>query len=695
MSTRKLPSALLVAAVYAASLGCGGDSGGGGTPDGGSVAQACDADGVFLAIYGEAKRALQVGGTTDLKVVLTKRGAGHVAGEYVPGKAVDYQLAAGAPADFVLSAAEATSDQNGIAQVTVQAGQTAAANVQVTAVTGSCNVTFSIEVKKPQRHLEFVGPDPRDAFTNTTIGITAAASTDNGLALAGETVTFTLDLGQTASMRLVSMDGTQEGASLQVVTGNDGRALARLQTGTEAAALQVRADMSGTAGDSVTINIAEKGGASGCAGDYDCPSGQICVAGVCGDPTTSGCQSDADCTAPAKCIAGKCVQPDPQGTPCSCSLSSNHCTGCQTGQICVAGYCTTPPATCTNNDDCPIGWQCQNGTCVPGVNPCSDTNPCPTGMICEAGQCQPPSGTCNIQNRPTDRLAGNWAFDSKLHLRDAVSGFFSGFLTVAHYLQQIINGGFSLGGIPSWVTDIIQDFIQSLIAEYVPPWGTQLIQALSDIDDILTNDFRVWSTVQLTAGAPPDLYRASEHWDQVGFTFRGQPIVSAPEDIPEVGTVDIDDYVAREVCGTYYADKHAVHNAVGGLIKWAVEVALTAVTCAGDWGCYTSIDDALTDTIDCDAIGAGVNDLLQGLSDSVPDVTDAVTAGCEGLRSQLITLLDQTLQNIVVHLSLMTLRGQASIDAAHVAQPQTLDQGKWFGTLAGGNFDGEFTAKRQ
>ncbi|HEY3351680.1 MAG TPA: hypothetical protein VGQ83_00395 [Polyangia bacterium] len=702
MSLRKaLP--FLVAAVYAASLACGGDPPASPTPDGGGPA-ACDADGVFLAIYGKASQELRTGDTTKLKVVLTKRGAGHVAGEYVPNHVVTYRLAAGAPADVSLSAESATSDLNGVAQVDVQTGQTAAPNVQVTATTGSCNVTFSLQIKKPQRRVQFVGPpSPRDAFTGTKIGVTAQASTDNGAALPGEIITIALTEGATTSMRLITLDDSQMGQSLQVTTGNDGRATVRLDTGTAAATLTIRADMAGTAGDMVVYNITVKGGTSGCTGDFDCPGGQICVAGVCGDPQTQGCQSDSECTAPAKCIAGKCVQPDPQGTPCQCSPVANKCTGCNdaAGELCIAGYCTKPPTTCTSNDECPIGWVCQSGTCVPGTNPCSDASPCPTGMVCVAGQCQPPGGSsCNIPGRPVNRLAGTWAFDSMLHLRDGVNDLFAGFLTVAQTLNSIINGTFGISGIPSWITDIIGGFIQDLISEYVPPWGVQLIGALSDLGDILS-DMRVWSTVQLTAGAQPDLYRASEHWDLIGFKFKGQDIITAPEDIPEVGTVNVDDYVAREVCGTYYADKHVIHNAVGGLVKWAIEVALTAVTCSIDGGgCYTSIDEALSDTIDCDAIGQGVSDLLSGLSDSAPDVSGPVSAACTGLRTQLISALTTALNNIVVKLSLISLRGQANIDPApaHIPSPATLDAGKWFGsigTIVGGNFGGEFTAKRQ
>jgi hypothetical protein len=270
---------------------------------------------------------------------------------------------------------------------------------------------------------------------------------------------------------------------------------------------------------------------------------------------------------------------------------------------------------------------------------------------------------------------------------------------VATWLQQIIDGSFGISGIPDWITDILQDFLQDLIGQYVPPWGLELIRALADINEIL-DDMRVWSTVQMTNWSP-DLYRASERWDLVGFKFRGQDIQAAPGDIPEVGEVEIDDYTAREVCGVYYADTHQVKNAVGGLVRWAVEVALTAVTCSGGGPCYTTIEEALEDTIDCQAIGDGVNDLLQGLIDGAPDVSGAVTTACEGLRTQLINKLVSVLEAIEIQLSLLKLRGQGLITGATNAptsigaSPPPGPNGHWYGTLAGGGFNGEFKASRQ
>jgi hypothetical protein len=662
-----------------------------GTSDG---AAGCDAAGVLITIFGKAKQDLVTNQATTLKVVLTKRGEGHIAGAYVPGHLVSFSVSGAAPADFVLSSPTAESDSNGIAEVEVHAGETPSSSVQVTATTGSCNLTFSLTIRRPTRRVEFVGADPRAASTGARISLTAVATTDGSAVLSGELVTVSLESGQTGGMRLSTIDGGQQGASVQLRTGSDGRATVRLDTGAEAAHAQVRVDMPGTGGDVLTLDIIPKSLGGGCVGDFDCPTGQVCHDTVCVDPDAAECQGPGECQSPAQCIAGTCVEPDPQGTPCTCHISVNSCS-CAGNQVCIAGYCTLPPGICENNDQCPLGWECQEGTCEPGQNPCDEENRCPTGMVCQSGQCQPADPSeCAIPGRPQQRLQGTWAVESTLHLHDAVNPIFDGFLTAGGILQDIINGTFRIEGVPPWISVVLDGLVRQLLAEFLPRWGYELIQALADLHQIL-NDMRVWSTVRVT-NARPDVYRASERWDLVGFRFRGQDIISAPE-ATEVGTVDIDNYVVREVCGVFYADQHRVHNAVGGLVGWAVDVALTAVTCLGDGPCYTSIEDALTAAIDCSGLGAGVNELVQDLFEGAPDVSGPITAACTLLKRGLIQQTVRTLDNIKVRLALMTLRGQAAVgaDAAHIPEPQSLGSGHWYGTLAGGNFRGEFTARRQ
>ena len=111
----------------------------------------------------------------------------------------------------------------------------------------------------------------------------------------------------------------------------------------------------------------------------------------------------------------------------------------------------------------------------------------------------------------------------------------------------------------------------------MPPWGQQLIIALGDVNDIVS-DMRVLSTVQ-TSAVGSDGYVNSEQWDLVEFNYKGKKISSPPSAIPEIGQVVIPAYTSKEVCGVLFIDKHDIDNVVGGLIKWAINTALSLVTC--------------------------------------------------------------------------------------------------------------------
>lgn len=125
-----------------------------------------------------------------------------------------------------------------------------------------------------------------------------------------------------------------------------------------------------------------------CTQDSNCPTGQKCVNGNCQTVTNPACTKDADCPADQKCVNGVC---QPITTP-SCGKGANGAatTACPCGDgfyrtneadACPSGYrsmgvgenarceCDSyvPPATCTNNGDCPAGQSCINGRCeTPG-----------------------------------------------------------------------------------------------------------------------------------------------------------------------------------------------------------------------------------------------------------------------------------------------------------------------------------------
>jgi hypothetical protein len=382
-----------------------------------------------------------------------------------------------------------------------------------------------------------------------------------------------------------------------------------------------------------------------------------------------------------------CVQPNTQGTPCDPVESSP----CPPGEVCIAGFCTANPTDqpCVTNIDCPNGWICENGVCVPDpVNPqCVLNSDCTGNMVCIGGQCVDP-GDCQPPPDPT-RLAGTWNYDSTLHLRDALAGWISGFLGAMEILRDIILGNLDLG-LPSWLENIIESAIQGIISAYIPPWGQDLIVALGDISDIL-DDMRVLHTVNLLSQGNYE-YVGTSTWDLLEFEFRGQVISERPENIPQIGFVPTYNFTSREICHVYFIDDHDIHNVVGGLISWVIDTLVTAITCA--YGqCMYSLEDALDYLIDCDAIAYAIDDFVYN-SFGI-EVYDAVYNGCNAAKGPAIQAIVQYIDDLTVTFNLLTMRGQGNIiDNWHLGQMPG-DPGRWYGSLAGGSFDGEWTAVKQ
>jgi hypothetical protein len=128
-----------------------------------------------------------------------------------------------------------------------------------------------------------------------------------------------------------------------------------------------------------------------CLGDGDCTGGESCNAnGSCQtcspcDPNTPGvCGTGANADSPY-CIAGCCVQ---------CIGNAD----CPSGKICLDGVCGQPPSCAQDPNACPSGYTCQNGTCAPPTNgggACDimDPSSCPLGQSC-IPDAQGGTGTC-------------------------------------------------------------------------------------------------------------------------------------------------------------------------------------------------------------------------------------------------------------------------------------------------------------
>lgn len=119
---------------------------------------------------------------------------------------------------------------------------------------------------------------------------------------------------------------------------------------------------------SAGVNVLHDG-PCGCAGDADCPSGQVCELSVgCAEPSACvpGCHADAQCGAGEVCNQVACKT-------CPCP-----------------GICG-PASGCTGDADCPVGRVCELGAgctlpkvCVPG---CHTSTQCQPGQVCTQPAC--------------------------------------------------------------------------------------------------------------------------------------------------------------------------------------------------------------------------------------------------------------------------------------------------------------------
>ncbi|MCA9664418.1 MAG: hypothetical protein KC503_02485 [Myxococcales bacterium] len=685
-------------ALAAAVAACGGTATVGNTDDGGLKCEASKVSGLWLVDFGPLRQEISGSGEVTLSVVVVTGSAKEGEGAPAEGKSVNFKIINAQPG-VSLSTSDAVTGADGIASVkfTVAAG-TPQANYQVQAsIDGTCPKTFTIDVRPALRQLRAITPTPFDTFTGSRVPVAVEASTNGNAKLAGEEITFKLTLGKTGETKLSTIDGQVGGDTLKVTTGADGRATAMVFTGdAPIPQLEITATLTGTADAIVQLRIAQ-GTGSGCKDVTECPLGYNCKSGVCEPPITtppSGCQTDNDCQPPLICqkTSGQCLEGT--GKPCD----PIEGTGCAAEEICVGGQCAKIPGACQDHTDCPSTFKCTGGKCVPQGQPptggCVVPNDCPNNQTCINGNCKPKSA-CNVQHA-ADRLKGTWQYDSKLKLREALGGFVKGLLGAAGVLRDIIEGRFSIKGIPSFISSIVSKYVKQLINQYIPPWGQQLIVALGDINDII-DDMRILSTVQKTpTGA--DSYICAERWQLIEFDFKGQKISAPPSAIPQIGEVKLGNYPATEVCGELFIAKHKVQNKVGGIIKWAIETALSIATCnIGSGPCFNSVEQALTQVIQCQQLGIQLDQLVQSLWSGAPSVASIVAQACESQKTNLIKTLNSELNNLTTKLSLLELSGTVVIPAP--GADNKLDNGKWDGTLGSGilkgNFSGTFNAVRQ
>ncbi|QQR83437.1 hypothetical protein IPJ72_06650 [Candidatus Peregrinibacteria bacterium] len=121
------------------------------------------------------------------------------------------------------------------------------------------------------------------------------------------------------------------------------------------------------------FHLAARDGLIACDQSGQCPSGQVCTAGLCNNPSaTSGsaCTNSSQCPLGFACTSGTCSDVrNPNGTLAAC-VEDNDCSG---GRVCARGYCHSQTGginnACAADQDCAGGLLCESGTNICRPNP--------------------------------------------------------------------------------------------------------------------------------------------------------------------------------------------------------------------------------------------------------------------------------------------------------------------------------------
>jgi hypothetical protein len=698
--TKTLGAAVLTLAVAAAG-GCPGSTDNNSGNDGGTTCEVSKQSGLHLLAFGPVTHGLLQGGEVSVSVIVVRGSATQGEGRPEGGQTVQFRVINALNGEVTLDRSSAVTSTEGLAAIKASVAQTAEPAIYMVEASapGTCPVNFSIDVERTLRQLKAVTKSPFDTFTKSRIPVVVEATTNGAAKIVDEEITFEVTDGKTGETLLSTVDGKTPGATLKLKTDGTGRATAMLSTGSKAIPqLVVKATMAGTASVTVKVRVQE-GTTQACTFDGECPLGYNCntTTGQCEPPPppppSTGCTKDADCQSPTICnvATGQCLEPTGKG----CDPIEG--TGCDPNEVCVGSQCAKLPAGCADNSECPPTWICDQGSCKPAGQPptggCKTPADCPANQTCVNGTCKP-KAACNIPGVQPNRLQGAWQFDSNLDLRNGLDGFTKAILSVAGVLRDVIEGRFSIKGIPSFISSLVNKYLKQLIDQYVPPWGQQLAVTLGNVNDIV-DDMRVVSSVNIN-GVGNHNYVCSEKWDLIEFEYKGQKLSSPPSAIPEIGNVKVPNYTATEVCGVLFLSKHKIKNVIGGLIKWAIETALSIATCSGNGPCFNTIEQALQNVIDCPMLAMQVDQLVMSIWSGAPSVAGIIQPACDTAKTDLIQKLNKGLNDLTAKLTFFELSGTA--DIPNPGSDNQLKNGTWNGwlgySLSKGNFKGTFKAVR-
>lgn len=368
-----------------------------------------------------------------------------------------------------------------------------------------------------------------------------------------------------------------------------------------------------------------------------------------GDGEAGGtCEVTADCDSPMVCLNNTCVGPQDPAYTCD-PIEGIDCL--QSGESCINGLCVAAPGACETLDDCPNGFTCEAGQCTPqrDGSACADPGPGPA-------------------------LAGSYEVNSVLHLRDGLPGVVDGILDVSETARDIVNGDLDLG-LPGAVEFIVGGLVAGIVRQYVPAYGIDIVNALATMSDVL-DTMHVEGTLELEGEACDGNYRGRHTWNFVTFELNGFEMRVRPEDLPGVDDVLPEDFAARYHCGDLLIDKHRIQNTMGTLVRWLLDTTAQAVSG------YPTMEQALVSIVDCQAVGQTISNAA-GIN-----VTGLAAGACQGFVTAGANKLTQMIDEAAVKMSLIKLSA-----VIPVSSDGTLNDGVWYGSLAGGDFLGTFSAE--
>lgn len=662
---RSLTAALALA--LALTSACGQDNGTQGPPDGGSSAYG-------LALVGNAVLMLHPADLKDLQVVLAQNEVGPV-----KNARIQFAFDDGDPAGAKLSTVAATTADDGTAGVKLTAGSKTTFKVVASApdYPEVRPVAFSVSVLPVKRLLQIVGgPNVKVAtdgesaqvtmFISSSVGLKVRLlDQDSGAPIAGEDVTFSLP----AASKCTFSGATPRSATVK--TGADGSAQVFLisTNQTEVGVISTAQVASGGVGSvSFTIAVNANSTGGGCTVNSQCPSGQICSAGVCTTPTGGG----------------------------SCTPGSDH--PCPFGYECVNGQCVPPANTqCDpNNPNCPSGQYCACAG-APGSQICQCTDICPT---CPVGQtCDPSSHTCKDNPPPTPDVTGVWYTKHTFNLKAALPGLVQQIAKIIRVIDQLITGTF-FTGTWAWLNSIVK----AIIDQYVPAWVKMVVKILDTIGTVLSF-LRSEGAMRLNPNGGTDFLnvRGTEVWTGLVFYFLplcGDNIGGDPELPPDcarfdVATTDADNPADVGQCkgqsipavsvqvepflahvaapgaagGAYKLnyDQRKVQLKFGKLVLVVINLLISYLTE------YECIDEALDCApgnqclIDCAALGQTINNLFPFIPASL----------VEGICYPLVTAAGKAITGLLAGISFETdvldFKGWSTIDEKAPTNPPAID----------------------